>query len=141
MSDIEYPLDYSIEFFGSDIAWAIFTERLRDIGVSILSLPEVTYWRVKAMFANGDTRSYMTALKDAGVVDDRRIQMYLARMSEAEVKPLVGQSYVYKWVPGDHFHVENERFDTLEEAQGYLAAKGIKFLGVQERFVYAREGD
>lgn len=137
----DIPLDYSIEYHGYNTAWAIFTDRLRAVGVSVLGLPEVTYWRVKAMFANGDTHGYLSALKDAGAIDDRRIRMYLDRMPSARAKPLLRQSHVYKWVPGDHYHVEGERFDTLDEAVAWLESQGIRYLGLQERFVYDREGD
>lgn len=43
---------------------------------------------------------------------------------------------VAKWIPGDHYHALNERFDTLEEAVAHLERNGYRFDGLRERFVY-----
>jgi hypothetical protein len=48
---------------------------------------------------------------------------------------------VSKFVPGDHFHVNGTKFNTLKEATSYIASKGAKFGRVWEKHVYTRPGD
>jgi len=48
---------------------------------------------------------------------------------------------VYKYVPGDHFHVLDTKFDTLEEAKRHLVQNGYVYGGLELKHVYAVLGD
>ncbi|KKN96853.1 hypothetical protein LCGC14_0164970 [marine sediment metagenome] len=51
---------------------------------------------------------------------------------------------VSKFVPGDHFHVkilgDQQKFDTLAEAQEFIVLKGYTYGKLIEKHVYTREG-
>jgi hypothetical protein len=43
---------------------------------------------------------------------------------------------VSKFVPGEHFHVLNEKFLSLDDAIKHLKSKGYEYDGLDEKFVY-----
>ncbi len=47
---------------------------------------------------------------------------------------------VTKFNPGEHYHVLNEKFDSLARAQAYLRGKGYEFGQLIEQFLYGHEG-
>ena len=46
---------------------------------------------------------------------------------------------VSKFLPGDHYHVLDTKFDTLDEAINHLEARGYRYGGLQEKHVYREE--
>lgn len=62
------------------------------------------------------------------------VRRYVRDWAASPVEPDVWD--VSKWIPGDHYHVQGERFDTLGEAQEYIRRSGAVFGRLRERFVY-----
>jgi hypothetical protein len=48
---------------------------------------------------------------------------------------------VHKFNPGQHFHVLDTKFDTLDEAIRHLEANGYQYGGLQEKYWPATDGD
>lgn len=48
---------------------------------------------------------------------------------------------VTKFIPGEHYHTLNEKFNTLGEAKRHLMHEGYEFGTFKEIHVYQREGD
>ena len=48
---------------------------------------------------------------------------------------------VSKFIPGDHYHVADRKFDTLEAAQEYIRSRGWRYAGLTEKHVYSTSGD
>lgn len=70
----------------------------------------------------------------------------LQRSDYAKARAMVAdwrgkQLYITKWVPGDHYYVFGEKFNRYDQAVARAGELGYSVRGVQERFVYVREGD
>lgn len=48
---------------------------------------------------------------------------------------------VHKHVPGDHYHVDDVKFDTFKEAKEHIEREGNVFGELQLKHVYKRGGD
>lgn len=42
------------------------------------------------------------------------------------------QSWITKWVPGNHFYAQGKKFDHLQDAEAYLKNLGFVSLGLKE---------
>lgn len=87
----------------------------------VTGLSEVRYWMIYSAVSRGDYRAAREYLADA-----------------QGARP---EARVYRWVPGDHYHALDGRFDTYDEARRHLESKGYRCLGLEERHVYPRGGD
>jgi hypothetical protein len=131
-------LDYSIELHGFNIAWRLFWNRLHPFRCYPSSLSEIDYYRVRALFANGDVRGYLTALMDAGALTYEECLRFAGRAADAGIvaRPKPKRSSISKWVPGDHYYALGVKFDTYAEAKNYLASQGYECLGLIEQYTY-----
>jgi hypothetical protein len=77
---------------------------------------------------------------------ETRYEMTLARFARkdrrAVVRGLLDWSggkltmHASKFIPGDHYHVNGRKFNTLAEVIEYVEGMGYDFGGVQEKFFY-----
>lgn len=81
----------------------------------------VYFWMLVSAFNRGD--------KEA-------VRRFLTDWKEMARKP---SAVVSKFVPGDHYHVLDTKFDTLEEAMEYLHRRGHNYGGLKETHVYKPE--
>ncbi len=65
-------------------------------------------------------------------------RIYLHDWPAQDRKP---KAKVSKFVPGDHWHVLGTKFDTLQEAIGYLQSRGYVYAGFSETYLPKVEGD
>lgn len=71
--------------------------------------------------------------------DTRTAEMHLRDWRDKSRWPT---TTVSKFVPGDHYHVLDAKFDRLWEALAYADKRGYRVvLPVKETHVYARDGD
>lgn len=42
------------------------------------------------------------------------------------------QAWITKWVPGDHYYAEGEKFDHYSDAERHLKLRGFNVLGLKE---------
>ena len=82
--------------------------------------------------------SMLTCLNQWPWDAEQRLSDWLEVCSKIKPKK---QTLVWKWVPGDHYHVLNERFATLLQAKSFLAAQGYAYEGFRTKHVYTNEGD
>lgn len=82
---------------------------------------EVRYWMLVSCFARQDAKTVRIYLTDWKVQDRRP------------------KAKVSKFVPGQHYHVLNVKFDTLDEAMEHLRRKGYEYGGLSETHVYRPE--
>lgn len=85
-----------------------------------------------------DTAYYM--LRSAIAREDKRTaRMYVNDWRRRKsTKPT---RMVSKFVPGDHYHTLDQKFDTLQAAQDFLTRCGYSYGGLIEEHVYKTEGD
>lgn len=81
-------------------------------------LNQIDYWCIYALFLNQDWEGVRTQLR------------YRSKKKRV---------MVHKFVPGDHYHVLDTKFDTLAEAQQYLTDEGWIYNGLKEVHVYRPE--
>lgn len=62
------------------------------------------------------------------------VRRYVLDWASSPVEPPVWD--VSKFIPGDHYHVNGAKFDTLDEAKDYIGRQGAAFGQFRERFVY-----
>lgn len=65
--------------------------------------------------------------------DKTRAKQFLVDWTKEDLKPKINVS---KFIPGEHYHVLNTKFDTLDDAINYLNAKGYQYAGLTETHVY-----
>lgn len=70
--------------------------------------------------------------------DKRTARIYLQDWKAQDRRPKVKVS---KFIPGEHYHVLDTKFDSLSEAQQYLFGRGYTYGGLNEVHVYAKDGD
>jgi hypothetical protein len=70
--------------------------------------------------------------------DKRTARIYLQDWKSQDRRPT---ARVSKFIPGEHYHVLDTKFDSFGEAQRYLFARGYTYGGLQESHVYANAGD
>lgn len=86
---------------------------------------EIFYWLVRSALARKDKESVRIKINDW-------------TYGSAHLRQLM---QVSKFVPGEHYHCLDAKFDTLDEAIGHLKRNGFAYGGLIERHVYAKEGD
>lgn len=78
------------------------------------------------------------------------IQSCLARYDEAEAEELLRDwcgmrvkpaECIHKFQPGSHYYALDEKFVTEFAAREHLRKNGYECLGVNMKYVYARQGD
>lgn len=84
---------------------------------------ECHYWMLRSAFARQD--------KEA-------VRKFLGDWKSRNRKPV---AEVFKFVPGEHYHVLSRKFDTLDDAMNHLRDRGYRYGGLFEKHVYAKEGD
>lgn len=84
---------------------------------------EVRYWMIRSALGRQDART---------------VRIYVNDWKHARHRP---SAPVSKWIPGDHYYVLNEKFDTLDEARDHLCNRGYRYEGLIEKHVYTRDGD
>ena len=98
---------------------------------------ELTRWLPHDPRVSHDIRYYLvySALCRG---DLEKARMFVNDWAHATGRPAVT---VYKWIPGYHYHADGRRFDTLDDARRWIESRGMVFGGLEERHVYATEGD
>lgn len=134
------PLDYSIEVFGFDIAWFFFQNDIREVGGAFPFI-DIDYFAIKALFLNGDRRGYLRRLLDRGYMKKHHIRAYMKKIKgkDGPVSDIVKRVTIFKWVPGDHYHVLGEKFTTREKAEIYAQEQGYSVDGLKLRYSYKTE--
>ena len=118
MSDVYAPLPY----YGGELPWKIYLHiwwmNHEDIHPHIT---EVQRYMVESALARGDEERALKHLQDM-----------------PRSKP---RCRVSKFIPGEHYHVLDRKFDTYTAALGYAEQQGYVVEGLYERHVYTRDGD
>lgn len=70
--------------------------------------------------------------------DAKAVRRFLRDWSGRSKQPRIAVS---KFIPGDHYHVLDEKFDTLEAATAHLQKHGYVYGGLHEKHVYVKDGD
>ena len=84
---------------------------------------EVRFWMLMSCFARKDKSTP---------------RMYLIDWMSQDMMP---KACVSRFVPGNHFHALDCKFNTECEARDYLRSRGYDCTGLIEKHVYNREGD
>jgi hypothetical protein len=87
------------------------------------SLSEVQYWMTISALRRGDEKRAIQNLRDWKILRDRP------------------KTDISKFVPGEHYHVLDKKFDSFGEACQYLEKCGYGFGRLKEVHIYAKEGD
>jgi hypothetical protein len=100
----------------------LFWERMSNKGLKI-STTQVQSYIIRSCLARYDEAGAEELLRD------------WCRM---RVKPA---EYVHKFQPGSHYYALDEKFATEFAAREHLRKNGYECLGVNTKYVYARQGD
>lgn len=100
----------------------LFWERMRDKGLKIATT-EVQGYIIQSCLARYDEAQAESLLHD---------------WCGMRVKPA---EYVHKFQPGSHYYALDEKFATEFAAREHLRKSGCECLGVNVKYVYARQGD
>ncbi len=79
------------------------------------------YWILISNFNRGDTKN---------------IRQYLDDWRKQDHQP---KKEIFKFTPGEHYHVMNTKFDSLDNAIDYLRQHGYAYAGLVEKHVYRTE--
>ena len=116
MSDVYAPLSY----YGGELPWRLYLyiwwSRHDNTRLS-----EVQRCMVESALARGDEERALKHLQDM-----------------PSSKP---RCRVSKFIPGEHYHVLDRKFDTYTAALGYAEQRGYVVDGLYEQHVYTRDGD
>jgi len=84
---------------------------------------ECRYWMLMSALARQDARAARIYLQD---------WKYQDKLPKAKIS---------KFIPGEHYYVLNNKFNSLEEAKNYLHEQGYIYAGFEEVYTYTKIGD
>lgn len=110
---------------GGRFAQAAASELLRDckVGYDKKLSWEVAYHMIRSAIAREDKDAVRVYVNDWTNWDGRKTAL------------------VSKFMPGEHYHVLDTKFNTLDEARRHLSREGYDYAGLKEVYVPKTEGD
>lgn len=106
---------------GGSFAAHAASELVRDLPHDEFCPCEIKYYILRSAMAREDFEACRIHIND---------------WSQRRSRP---SAMVSKFIPGEHYHVLGEKFDTLDEAQQYLRSRGYVYGGLTEKHVYREE--